>query len=145
MKRRKRVKLPKIFRLRLSSNPRVISKVETFLRGVNRILRLDEIQFNKLLVSTTEAVNNGIVHGNKMDPKKKVSVACEVNTSAVVVRVRDEGEGFDPKEVPNPVQKENLLRESGRGIFIMRTLMDHVNYFITPKGVEVVMRLNLKR
>ncbi|MFQ5799275.1 MAG: ATP-binding protein [Bacteroidota bacterium] len=140
-----RVKLPRIFRLELRSNPKFISRVEDFLRGVNRSLHLDEIQFNKLLVSTTEAVNNGIIHGNKMDPEKKVSIRCEVNTTAVVVRVKDEGAGFKPEEVPDPLREENLLLESGRGIFLMRTLMDHVDYFITPRGVEVIMRLNLNR
>lgn len=138
-------KLPKVFRLQLRSNPKFISRVEDFLRRVNRFLHLDEIQFNKLLVSTTEAVNNGIIHGNKMDPAKRVFIWCEVNTTAVVVRVKDEGKGFKPEEVPDPLKEENLMRESGRGIFLMRTLMDHVDYFITPRGVEVVMRLNLER
>ncbi|HEY4643751.1 MAG TPA: ATP-binding protein [Bacteroidota bacterium] len=140
-----RPKLPRVFRLILRSNPKFIFKVEWFLRRVNRSLRLDEAQFNKLLVSTTEAVNNGIIHGNKMNSEKKVDVTFEVDTSAVIVRVRDEGSGFKSEEIPDPLKEENLLRESGRGIFLMRTLMDHVDYFITPQGVEVVMRLNLKR
>lgn len=142
---RKRVQLPKVFRLELRSNPKFISRVEHFLQGINRALHLDENQFTKLLISTTEAVNNGIVHGNKMDPKRKVFIACEVNTTAVVMRVRDEGKGFRPEEVPDPLREENLLRESGRGIFLMRTLMDHVDYFVTPRGFEVNMRLNLNR
>ncbi len=140
-----RKKMPKIYRLNLRSNPKLISKVEDFLRRINRLLHLDENQFNKLLVSTTEAVNNGIIHGNQGDPDKKVSITCEVNGTAVVVRVKDEGKGFEPEEVPDPLREENLLRESGRGIFLMRTLMDHVDYFRTPKGVEVIMRLNFKR
>lgn len=140
-----RPKLPRVFQLILRSNPKFISKVEWFLRRVNRSLRLDETQFNKLLVSTTEAVNNGIIHGNKMNSEKMVDVTCEVDTSAVIVRVKDEGSGFKPDQIPDPLKEENLLRESGRGIFVMRTLMDHVDYFITPQGVEVVMRLNLKR
>ncbi len=137
--------MPKIYRLKLRSNPKLISKVEDFLRRINRFLHLDEIQFNKLLVSTSEAVNNGIIHGNHGNPDKKVSITCEVNATAVVVRVKDEGNGFEPEQVPDPLREENLLRETGRGIFLMRTLMDHVDYFITPKGVEVIMRLNFKR
>ncbi len=137
--------MPKIYRLKLRSNPKFISKVEDFLRRINRMLHLDETQFNKLLVSTSEAVNNGIIHGNHGNPDKKVSITCEVNATAVVVRVKDEGKGFEPEQVPDPLREENLLRETGRGIFLMRTLMDHVDYFITPKGVEVIMRLNFKR
>ena len=137
--------MPKIYRLKLRSNPKFISKVEDFLRRINRMLHLDETQFNKLLVSTSEAVNNGIIHGNHGNPDKKVSITCEVNSTAVVVRVKDEGKGFEPEQVPDPLREENLLRETGRGIFLMRTLMDHVDYFITPNGVEVIMRLNFKR
>lgn len=121
-----------------------IPEIERFLVKVNRRLHLDEVQFNKLFIATTEAVNNGILHGNKGDPEKKVTVICEVGARAVTVRVRDEGLGFDRKKVRNPLLKENLLRENGRGIFLMRTLMDTVQYALTREGAEVVMKLRLK-
>lgn len=139
------VRARKKFTLVLRSNLVYVPKVERFLLKVNRLLHLDEVQFNKLFVATSEAVNNGILHGNNRNPNKKITVTCEVDTKSVIVRVRDEGKGFDFKHLLNPVKKENLLLENGRGIFVMRTLMDKVEYSITPEGAEVVMKLNVKR
>ena len=127
----------------LNSNPKQVVKVEGFLLKVNEKLRLDEIKYNKLLVATTEAVNNSIIHGNKRDPKKKVVITCELNSRNIVVRVHDEGEGIDVSKLPNPLAKENLLRENGRGIFLMRSLMDTVEFDKTPDGAEVVMVMSL--
>ena len=127
----------------LNSNPKQVVKVEGFLLKVNEKLRLDEIKYNKLLVATTEAVNNSIIHGNKRDPKKKVVITCELNSRNIVVRVHDEGEGIDVSKLPNPLAKENLLRENGRGIFLMRSLMDTVEFDKTPDGAEVVMMMSL--
>lgn len=121
-----------------------VPKIERFLVKVNQVLHLNEVQFNKLFIATSEAVNNSILHGNQSDPKKKVTVMCEIGPKTVTVRVRDEGGGFDQKSLRNPLLKVNLLRENGRGIFLMRTLMDKVRFSRTPRGAEVVMKMRLK-
>jgi serine/threonine-protein kinase RsbW len=135
---------PMRFTLVLVSTPTEIIKVEEFLEGINDRLRLGENRYNKLLVATTEAVNNGIIHGNKRDPKKKVTLTFEVNNAALTVHVRDEGAGVDPTALPNPLAEENLLRENGRGVFLMRTLMDSVEFERLPGGSEVVMKMDLR-
>lgn len=132
-----------VFRLRLPSNPKSISRIEAFLNRINRSLRLDEILFNKLMISVTEAVNNAIVHGNKSNPAKKVLVTCEVLPGWLVVLVDDQGRGFKPETVKNPLKKENLLKESGRGIFLMRTLMDKVEFESNRSGMQVRLWLDL--
>lgn len=132
------------FTLVLTSKPQEISRVEKFLEDVNKRLRLDEARYNKLLVATTEAVNNGIIHGNKRDPKKKVILTCEVNHEALIVSIQDEGFGVDPATLPDPLAEENLLRENGRGVFLMRSLMDSVEFERIPGGSEVVMKMVLK-
>ena len=132
-----------IFTLVLVSKPNEIIKVEEFLERINERLRLGDTRYNKLLVATTEAVNNGIIHGNQRDPNKKVTLTCEVNNPWLTVHVRDEGGGVDPSTLPNPLAEENLLREHGRGVFLMRTLMDSVVFERLPGGAEVVMRMNL--
>ena len=132
------------FTLVLSSKPQEIVRVENFLEEVNRRLRLDDTKYNKLLVATTEAVNNGIIHGNRRDPKKKVILTCEVNHEALLVSVQDEGFGVDLTKLPDPLAEENLLRENGRGVFLMRSLMDSVEFEKIPGGSEVVMRMELK-
>ena len=82
---------PPVYRVSLSSSPKNIGKVETFLKKVNHAVHLDEIQMHKLMVSLTEAVNNAIVHGNKSDEKKKVAVVCEILPGWLLFLVTDEG------------------------------------------------------
>jgi serine/threonine-protein kinase RsbW len=131
------------FILVLNSTPSEIVKVEEFLVRVAKRLKLDETQFNKLLVATTEAVNNGIIHGNQRDSSKKVTLSFEVNHATLVIRVKDEGHGVDPSKLPDPLAEENLLRENGRGVFLMRSLMDSVEFEHSPEGSEVTMRMTL--
>lgn len=133
-----------VFQLTLSSDPQNIGKVEGFLQEVNRSVSLDEIQMHKLMVSLTEAVNNAIIHGNKSVPEKSVSVTCTVEKGGLSIRVRDQGGGFQPETVENPLKDENLLRESGRGIFLMRMLMDKVEFGKTEDGMEVMLWLRLE-
>src|SRR5262249_20754547 len=68
-----------------------------------------------------EAVVNGLKHGNQFDPVKRVRVRCQVNAERAVVEVEDEGPGFDPSEVPDPLDPETLERPCGRGLLLMRS------------------------
>jgi serine/threonine-protein kinase RsbW len=131
------------FELELASNPKEIIKVEKFLEKLNDSLKLEETKYNKLLVAVTEAVNNGMIHGNKRDPKKKVILRCDVKDGQLFVYVHDEGPGVDPDSLPDPLAEENLLRENGRGVFLMRSLMDKVTYEQTPTGCAVTMMIGL--
>ena len=134
-----------VFRLTLASNPKQIGKVEPFLMKVKRSTRLDEIQFHKLMVSLTEAVNNAILHGNKSDNRKKVTVKCEVMPGWLVLQISDQGGGFDPEHVGSPLKKKNLMKEDGRGIFLMKTLMDKVEFDVGEHGVQVFLWLDLTK
>jgi serine/threonine-protein kinase RsbW len=134
------------FRATILSNPRNISRVESFLKKVNKSIHLDEIQFHKLMVSLTEAVNNAMIHGNRSDSKKKVLLKCEHLPGWLLLIVEDEGRGFKVDNVANPLKKKNLLKESGRGIFLMRTLMDKVEFQQTEGGgMEVRLWLSLNK
>lgn len=131
----------KVFRMTMGSNPRNIHRVERFLVRVNRAVKISEERFGTLLVVVTEAVNNAIIHGNKRDPRKQVLVTCTFQKGILVVKVKDEGEGFDPDRLPSPIHEDNLLRESGRGVFLMKQLMESVRY--NKKGNEVTMRMTI--
>lgn len=133
------------FRVTIPSDPRNIGKVEAFLKKINKSIRLDEIQFHKLMVSLTEAVNNAIIHGNKSDAKKKVVLKAEHLPGWLLLIVEDQGKGFKVDQVANPLKKKNLLKESGRGIFLMRTLMDKVEFQMTADGLEVRLWLALNK
>ena len=104
-------------------------------------LGLEEEERHWIGLAVREAVANAIKHGNAADPEKQVEVEVGVVTDEVVVTIRDQGSGFDPGRVANPLAPENLLRPGGRGIFYMRSLMDAVDYrFGENGGTEVVLR-----
>jgi serine/threonine-protein kinase RsbW len=134
-----------IFRLTMKSNPRNIGRVEALLKKLGKSIRLDEIQFHKLMVSLTEAVNNAIIHGNRSEPARRVRITCEVLPGWLLIMVDDEGRGFKPEKIGNPLAKENVLRESGRGIFLMRTLMDKVEFDFGKGGTQVRLWLDTNK
>jgi serine/threonine-protein kinase RsbW len=136
------IKRSKKFRLTIRSAPKNIRKVEGFLQKVNAYIHLDEVHFHKLLVAATEAVNKGIFHGNKSNPEKKISIVCNVTEEMLECCVRDEGRGFNPVNLPSPLDEKNLLNEHGRGIFLMRTLMDTVEFVKHKDGSEAIMTMH---
>jgi len=91
-----------------------------------------------LVTALREALANAIRHGNGQDPARHVRVAYVVENSTVTITVEDEGEGFDPKEIPDPTDPENLLRPNGRGIFYMRQFMNRVDFSPAPDGGTAV-------
>jgi serine/threonine-protein kinase RsbW len=90
-------------------------------------------------VGVTEALANAILYANNCDPEKRVLVSVSVSRSAVVVEVSGEGRGFDPDAVPDPTLPENLHRTGGRGVFLIRKLMDEVEYFEQGNSVRLVL------
>ena len=92
-------------------------------------------------VAVRESVVNAIKHGNHLDESKRVALSFTLRPQALEVEVRDEGEGFDPGAVPDPLAPENLLKPDGRGIFFMRSFMDEVSYSFPARGGTVVRML----
>jgi len=92
-----------------------------------------------LRVGVTEALSNAMLYGNGGDPSRSVRVHASFSPDEITIRVTDEGSGFDPGLVPDPTTPANRRRARGRGIFLIRQLMDHVEY--NDRGNSVVMRL----
>lgn len=132
------------YNLVLPSNPKAVTRVEHFLHKICTSIGLDDDRFNKLLVAATEAVNNSIIHGNKRDPKKHVTISCTVLKTVLIIRVEDEGPGVDPETLPDPLSKKNLLRENGRGVFLMRSLMDTVVFKQSMGQSAVTMKMRIR-
>ncbi len=128
----------------VKSGSDALKETEIKLKSVLGGLKLSESQEHNLLVAVSEAVNNAISHGNKNDPQKKVTLDLECKESEVVVAVEDEGQGFNPDELPDPLAPENLLKPSGRGIHIMKSLMDDVEFSFTRHGTKTMMRMKIK-
>lgn len=93
-----------------------------------------------LRVALGEAVANAILYGNRQDPFKRVQVRAEFAPDRVAVTVTDEGSGFDPAIVPDPTRPENRWRSHGRGLFLLRSLMDEVRYNEVGNAVTLVLR-----
>ena len=85
-----------------------------------------------------EAVTNAVLHGNENNEAKSVRVTVKNSPGWLEISVDDEGAGFNPTDVPNPTETENILKSTGRGIFFMRTFMDDVEWFIRPEGGTTV-------
>ena len=94
---------------------------------------------SNIAMATREAVINAAKHGNGYDSEKQVKAAIERSAQAVTVRITDAGQGVDPDTLPDPLDPANLLRDSGRGIFLMRAIMDEVHFRQTNPGTEVTL------
>ncbi len=133
--------MEKKFRLLIPSDRKNIHLVEDFFREVNATLHLSDEKLHALLVAVTEAVNNGIIHGNKNNRSKNVVLSCLIKGKTLSVKVKDEGEGFNPGDVSNPLHENNLLRTGGRGVFLMKAFVHSVKY--NKKGNEVTLVMKL--
>ena len=101
-------------------------------------LGLDDDSRHWVGIAIREAVANAIKHGNQQDPDKEVEVELAIADDQAVIRVIDQGDGFDPQEVGDPLAPENLLKPNGRGIFYMKSFMDEIEYSSRPDGGTVV-------
>lgn len=95
-----------------------------------------------LRVGLTEALSNAMLYGNREDPGKRVRVEVMLGDAAITAVVTDEGRGFDPATVPDPRTPQNLLKDGGRGLFLMRELMDEVVFNEQGNSVTLVLRLD---
>jgi serine/threonine-protein kinase RsbW len=92
-------------------------------------------------VGLTEALSNAMLYGNASDPRKRVRVEVDIRVEEVAVRVTDQGVGFDPTTVPDPTLPDNISKTGGRGIFLMKALMDEVRFNDQGNSVTLVLRL----
>jgi serine/threonine-protein kinase RsbW len=129
--------------LEIESDPNNLITVEEFINYFSKDLGLDDDKLSALLLAVTEATTNAIIHGNKSDKNKLVRIEAKVIDGKLNIIVKDEGVGFQPDNVPDPTDPENLLKDSGRGLYLMRVYMDDLKYNITPEGTETILILNV--
>ena len=126
-----------VVRLEFTSTFEMLDFVQVVSDHVGQTAGLDDDTLHYMGVAIRESVINAIKHGNRNDASKHVFVEFETAKAAVPelsIRVRDQGEGFDPETVANPLEPENLLKSSGRGIFLIRNFMDDVQLQRAPEG-----------
>jgi serine/threonine-protein kinase RsbW len=105
------------------------------------IFSIGEEKFGNIIISVTEAVNNAIVHGNKNNPNKSFDISFRSSPTDITFVVKDEGSGFDPAALPDPTAPENIEKDNGRGVFLMRKLADKVEF--EDGGRTVILHFNL--
>ena len=91
----------------------------------------------QISMAVREAAVNAVLHGNAYDPEKKVKLEFERTPQDLVITIRDQGKGLDPEKIPDPLAPENLLKTSGRGIFLIRSFMDSVEINPSQTGTEI--------
>ena len=133
----------------MTAPQRVSYRMESTLDSVNKAEEMadqaatqvgfDEDTRGGISMAVREGMINAVLHGNAYDPAKRVNLTFEQAGPELIVTIADEGRGFVPEEVPDPLAPENLLKQSGRGIFLMRTFMDEVRFRKLKSGTEITL------
>lgn len=119
-----------------------IRMIESFIDNAKERFHLDEDIYGNIMIAVTEAVNNAIKHGNAGNSLKNVYLSLMLNENLLKFIVKDEGEGFNYHNLPDPTAPENIEKPGGRGIFLMKHLSDEVEFKDGGKVVELSFYMN---
>ena len=124
----------------IPSSLNFLREVDEFVEQKLREQGINQDLVTDIAISVTEVVTNAVNHGNRNDRRKKVTVSLKIEQKQVTIRIEDQGAGFDPEHLANPLAEENLLKDAGRGIFIVKSLMDEVKFEVnSDSGTAVVL------
>lgn len=135
------VQTGELFTLQLPSTYESITLLENLIEEIADKFSVSEDIFANMMTCLNEAAINAIVHGNKLDPNKKVIVNADVDGKRAIWTLTDEGDGFDYNHLPDPTAEENLEKLTGRGVFILKHLADQCIF--NAKGNEVELHFKL--
>jgi serine/threonine-protein kinase RsbW len=130
-------------KLLIPSKSENIVLVEKLVDDVCDLFDIKEEIYGHILVALTEAVNNALQHGNKAHPSKHIEVTFKVKSDTLYFTVKDEGRGFDFRNLPDPTDPANIEKPTGRGIFLMKHLAESISF--EDKGSKVVLEFKLKK
>ena len=125
--------------LTLASTLGSVDRVEREAELLAERAGFSEDEISNIAMAVREAAVNAVLHGNAYSPEKHILVSFEVTASDLVVRIADEGSGFNADTLPDPLSPENILRGSGRGVFLMRAFMDEVHFRQLSPGTELTL------
>lgn len=133
----------KKYQLVLESSMDELPRAEEFILNVAGEAGLDNTATNNLVLAVNEAAVNAMVHGNKLSKDKKISIDVLIEDKLFQISIKDQGAGFRPESVPDPTNPENLFKESGRGLYIMKSCIHEMKYNFTPEGTELILKILL--
>ncbi len=123
--------------LSLPSSYEALEQLEPFVNELQQWASFSDEDQNRIMLALSEAVNNAIVHGNNLQEDKTVTITASHRDRQFNISVMDEGKGFDPESIPNPLKEQNLLNEGGRGVYLMKQYADSVTF--SQNGSKVTM------
>ncbi len=123
----------------LNSTMESVGEVEATAEKLAMEAGFDEEERFRIAMAVREAAVNAVLHGNDYDPQKQVTASFENNGKSIIITIADEGEGLDPDTIPDPLDPENLMRGTGRGIFLIRSFMDEVHFRQLHPGTELTL------
>lgn len=127
-------------RMVLPSEVRFVDMAHAAAEKAAEVGGCDEDAALNMGIAVREAVINAMMHGNRLDPRRRVELAFSIGSRGVRAKVRDHGGGFDPTASPDPTSRENVLKTSGRGILMMRAFCDKVEFrYREGQGMEVTL------
>jgi serine/threonine-protein kinase RsbW len=129
---------------KLASTMDSVAEVEAAAEKFTQASGLDEDESFRVVMAVREAAVNAVLHGNGYDPNKQVSASFENTGKSLVITIADQGEGLDPEKIPDPLAPENLLRGTGRGIFLIRSFLDEVHFRQLHPGTELTLIKHLQ-
>ena len=132
------------YSVKFRSNVDHLEEVELITSKIAAEAGFDESSSDDLSIVITELFNNAIHHGNKDDLNKEVKIEYNLQADHLKISVEDQGNGFIPDKIKNPLDPENLLAESGRGIYLVKMLMDEIEFDISNDCCKITIKKNLK-
>jgi serine/threonine-protein kinase RsbW len=128
-------------KLTISSKSENLTQVEKLVEQICATHQVPEDNYGNILVAVTEAVNNALYHGNKANPDKSIDISFEVRDKQVSFTIKDQGDGFDFSNIPDPTDPLNIEKPHGRGVFLMKSLAERVTF--EEQGSKVILEFNL--
>jgi len=127
--------------INISSKIENLREVEKIVDEISEKFKFGTEVYGNILIACIEAVNNAITHGNKLDPEKIVEIEFEIEEKKLVVVTKDQGQGFDYDNIPDPTAPENIENVSGRGVFLMRQLSDELHFHEDGRISEMIFNI----
>ena len=128
--------------IKIPSKIESLRKVEKIIDDISGEFKIGEDVYGNILIASLEAANNAIMHGNRLDESKDVTMEFRMEGKTLSVKVDDEGKGFDYEHIPDPTAPENIENINGRGIFLMEKLSDKISF--SRNGATVELEFNMK-
>lgn len=135
---------PDTKKLVLDSKFEEMERLEPFIDELKQWANFDDEDSSRIMLTLSEAVNNAIMHGNKENPDKKVCVVSrfDAESDILTISVEDEGAGFNPDDIPDPLKEENLFNEGGRGVYLIEQYADELQFSKGGTKAVITFKLN---